>query len=226
MRLAILLLAGLAAMSLVACGGDDEAPPAPLPLAQRFVAAEDAPGSKPDPVETRRTTEDFDEFIQVLSDMAIDPDRDAMIALFEEAGFKGAGADARFFGETHPPDFGEPVPHVFSSEIELGSEEGATSALDWLQEDRMKPCPMSCAVQRSEFDVDDVSGARGVHRSASSEDIREMGTGDEEPFDEYWVGFTVGSVVYTMSLHGPPGSVTEEQALEIATAYHDRLTGN
>jgi hypothetical protein len=226
-RFAIPFVVALAAVALVACGGgDDEAAP-PLPVAQRFVTAEDAPGSKPDPVETRQTTEDFDEFIQTLSDMAINPDRDEMIALFEEAGFEGAGADARFFGETHPPpEFGSRVPHVFSSEIELESEEGATNVLDWLQEDELKPCPMSCAAQRTEFDVDGISGARGVHRSASSEDIQEMGTGDEQPFDEYWIGFTGGSVVYTMTLRGPPGSVTEEQALDIATAYHDRLTGN
>ena len=39
---------------------------------------------------------------------------------------------------------------------------------------------------------------------------------DERPFDGYWVGFTDGSFVYTVDLHGPPGSVTEEQALKIA----------
>jgi hypothetical protein len=46
------------------------------------------------------------------------------------------------------------------------------------------------------------------------------------PFDSYWAGFTVGPVVYTMELHGQPGSVSEEQAQEIASAYYNRLTGS
>jgi hypothetical protein len=85
---------------------------------------------------------------------------------------------------------------------------------------------MSCAVQRSEFDVDDIPGARGVHRSATAEDIERVGTEDERPFDGYWVGFTNGAFVYTVDLHGPPGSVSEEQALDIARAYHHRLAGS
>ena len=84
---------------------------------------------------------------------------------------------------------------------------------------------MNCAVQRSSFDVDDIADARGVHRIATAEDIERIGATDHAPFDSYWVGFTDGSVVYTLDLHGPPGSVSEEQALEIARAYHERLSG-
>ena len=88
----------------------------------------------------------------------------------------------------------------FSSVIQLQSEEGATSALDWLEADRMKPCPGTCAVQRSEFDVDDIPDARGVHASASAEDIA-VGNGRRSgPFDAYWVGFTDGP----LRLHGRP----------------------
>jgi len=31
--------------------------------------------------------------------------------------------------------------------------------------------------------------------------------------------------VYTVDLHGQPGSVTEEQAQSIASAFYERLTG-
>jgi hypothetical protein len=218
-RFAITLSVALTAVTLVACGGDD-APP--VPLAQRFVTAEDAPGTKPDPVEKRETTEDFDEFIAALSDRAVDPDKEEMTEVFQEAGFIGAGVDARFFGETHSPT----APHVFSSFAELESEDGARGALDWLATDSMKPCPMSCAVQISSFDVDDIADARGVHRTATAEDIASFGTEDQDPFDSYWVGFTNGAFVYTVELHAPPGgSVSEEQALKIASAYYERLTG-
>ncbi len=229
MRLVLPLLAALVLTVPVACGGGDDTASgtttveqAPLTLSQRLVTAADAPGSKPDPVEQGGTTVKFDEFIQALSDLAIGADTKEMTTVFKEAGFEGAGSGTRFFGATHT----RTEPHVSSSVVQLQSEEGATSALDWLETDTMKPCPMSCAVQRSTFDVDDIPGARGVHRSATADDIARVGTPDERPFDSYWVGFTDGSFVYTVDLHGPPGSVTEEQALKIAQAHYERLKGN
>jgi hypothetical protein len=219
-RLGIPVVLALAVLGLVACGGDDDETSTPVPVAERFVTADDAPGSKADPVEQRRTTDSFEEFIPALREMAVDPDEDEMTTVFKDAGFQAAGVDARFFGETHMP---EDSPHVFSSFIEVESEDGATSGLDWLEADSRKPCPMSCAVQIRAFDVDDVSGARGVHRVATAEDIERVGTTDEHPFESYWVGFTVGPVVYTMDLHGPPGSVSEEQAQDIASAYYERV---
>jgi hypothetical protein len=224
-RFAIPLLVALTAVALVACGGGDDETAAPLPVAQRFVSAEDAPGSKPDPVETRQTTTDYTTFISALSDSSIDPDREEMTTVFEDEDFKSAGVDARFFGETHSP---ETSVHVFSSFIELGSEDAAMSALDWLETDQMKPCPMGCAVQRSTFEVDDIPDARGVHRVATAEDIERLGTPGEQPQDDYWIGFTNGSIVYTVVLHGHavPGTVSEDQAQKIASAYYDRLTGS
>ena len=46
-----------------------------------------------------------------------------------------------------------------------------------------------------------------------------MGTPDQHPEEGYWIGFTVGPVVYTVELHGPPGSVSEDRLEEIVTAY-------
>ena len=224
MRFALPILVTLAAVGLAGCGGDDETTAAPLPIAQRFVTAEDAPGSKPDPVEKRQTTTDYATFTSALGDSSIDADTDEMAEVFESADFKSAGVDARYFGETHSP---ETSVHVFSSFIEQGSEDAATSALDWLETDQMKPCPMTCAVQRSSFEVSDTPDARGVHRVATAEDIERVGTPDEQPQDDYWIGFTDGPIVYTMVLHGHavPGTVSEEQAQQIARAYYERLTG-
>jgi hypothetical protein len=225
MRFRIPLLVAAVAVGLVGCGGSDDETPAPLPVAQRFVSAEDAPGSKPDPVEKRATTTDFAIFIPALKEASIDPDDDAMDAVFKADDFKSAGQDARFFGATHSSETSN---HVFSSFIEFGSENAATSALDWLETDQMKPCLESCAVQRSSFEVDGIPDARGVHRLATAEDIERVGNKDERPQDDYWIGFTSGSIVYTMVLHGHggPGSVSEDQAQQIASAYHDRVTGS
>jgi hypothetical protein len=219
MRVSRHLLIGSVAVALIACSGDDDV--APLPLGQRFVTAKDAPGTHPDPVETRETTTDFDEFVRFYH--FIDPDQEEMDTLFQEAGFKAAGADTRFYGESHSPE----VPHLTSSFIELGSEDGARSVLDWLKADLLKPCPGSCATRFSPFQVEEIADARGVHRIATADDVEAAGNPGEQPLDSYWVGFTVGTFVYTVDLRtNPAGSVSKEQALDIATAYHDRLTAN
>ena len=222
MRLAFPLLAALVAFGLVGCG-DKKVASAPLPPAQRFVTAEDAPASKPDPVEKRQTTGVFDTFVSALSDSSINADTDERATVFNDAAFVRAGQDARFFGTTHSP---ETSVHVFSSFIELDSQDAATSALDWLETDQMKPCPESCAVQRRGFDVDDIPDARGVHRVATAADIEKFGAQNEVPQDDYWIGFTIGPIVYTVVLHGHavPGTVSDDQAQQIASAYYHRLT--
>jgi hypothetical protein len=224
-------LVTLAAVILVACSGGDD----PVPLGQRFPTAADAPGSKPDPEEKRQTAEDFDEFIADLRpaliperqldrrlDHVTEPDEEYVNTVFQEAGFKAAGLDVRYFGATHAPT----VRHLFSWFIEFESEDGAENVLDWLEAEMMKPCPRSCAARVTSFDVDATSDARGVHRVATAEDIEATGTEDEVPHESFWVGFTDGSIVYTLDLVGPPGSVSEAQAQVIASNYHHRVIGD
>jgi hypothetical protein len=213
------LLAALVLVVLAACGGDDNKEP--MTLSQRVVAQEDAPGSKPDPVEKRQQTADFEEFIGALGELAIDPDEETMTKVFTEAGFEEAMADTRFYGETHRMT----APHISSSVIQLQSEDGAAKALDWLHEDSLKPCPKTCAVKISEFEVDGVPDAQGVRRIASAEDVEALGQEGDVPFDSYQVLFSDGPFVYTVDVHGPPGSVTEAQVEEIATALHSRIEG-
>jgi hypothetical protein len=187
----------LTAVALVACNGSDDVAAPPLP--QRFLTAADAPGTKPDPVEERQTAAGLDEFVATFGPHLIDPDTEEMTTVFKDGGFKRAGSDVRFFGDKHAPH----APHLFDTFYELESEDGARSALDWLEADSMKPCPNSCAVRISNFDVDDIPGARGTHRIATAKEIKALGTEDEHPSDDYWVGFTVGSIVYTVLLQGP-----------------------
>lgn len=221
MRLAIPTILAVMAFGLVSCSNDGKRAELPVPVSQRFLTVEDAPGSQPDPVELRQTTEKFDEFIAVLKDASIDPDMKVMSSVFHDASFKSAGVDARFFGATHNSDTS---PHVFSSFIELGSKRGATSALEWLEADTNKPCPFSCATQITAFDVAHIPGVRGVHRVATAENIAAVGATEQRPQERFWVGFIEGAIVYTMDLQGPPGSVSEQQAQDIANAWYDRLT--
>ena len=217
MRSAIGPFALVAMIALVACSGSE-----PPPLAERFVAADDAPGSQLDPVEGRETAADVDQLVAKFSPHMVDADRDEMTAVFEDAGFQEAGTEVRFYGETHSPE----APHVFSSFYILGSDDGATNVHDWLTADSKKPCPESCATVVSGVGVAGIPEASGVRRLTTAEAIEAAGTTEQIPRDDYWVAFTVGSTVYTVELGGPPGSVTEQQALEVASAYHDRLSGS
>ena len=62
---------------------------------------------------------------------------------------------------------------------------------------------------------------------ATADDIARVGNArTNDPSTATGSGFTDGSFVYTVDLHGPPGSVTEEQAQTIANAYYERLKGN
>ena len=238
MRTTIRFFVPLIAFALVACtGGDDEtssstsasapapaatsAPaPAPVPVDQRFLTDADAPGTQRDPVEQRETTEDLDEFITSMAPpMFVDLDEEETTAALQEAGFRGAAVDARFFGGTHKSS----APHLFGAILELQTEDWARSVLDLLEADALKPCPESCATQFSSFEVDDIPDGRGVHRLATAQLIKTAGTDNQHPFDSYWVGFTQGPFVYTVNLQGRPGSVSEKQAQEIASAYYDRL---
>ena len=216
MCLTIRLLVLLTAVAFVACGAE------PVPVAERFPTAAEAPDTKPDPEEKRQIADDFEEFLVALTPALMDPDREEMTTTFQEADYVRAGVDFRFFGETHSPE----APHLISWFIELDSEDGANSALDWLEADVMKPCPGSCATRASSFNVESIPDARGVHRIATAEDIEAAGNEDEVPNDSYWAGFTIDSIIYTVDLHGPPGSVSEEQAQEIVSAYYERLTAD
>ena len=74
--------------------------------------AEDAPGSKPDPVETRQT-DTVSTIHPALSDFAVDPDEEEieMTKVFQEGWIQGSGVDLRSSEETHRGT----APHVVSS---------------------------------------------------------------------------------------------------------------
>lgn len=219
--LLLVLVLALALWAAPGCGGDEEGSETMLALTERVVQAEDAPGSKPDPVETQQSTTMLDSFVDELHMRAVDADEEALTELFTEAGFQGAVTDTRFYGETHSPM----APHIFSSVIELESDQGAQSAMEWLVEDSLKPCPETCAVAISEFDVDGIPDARGIRRTQTAEDIAARGRPDDRPFDSYSTIFADGRYVYVVDLRGDPGgAVSEEQAQGIATALYERVS--
>jgi len=162
-------LAASAVLGLAACGGgsDETTSTGPLTLAQRVVTEEDAPGSKPDPVEKRQTAADEQEFIEKMGDAFVNPSEEDRKSL-QTVGFVQAIRDTRYFGDTHSRDDA----HTFTLVVQLDSPDGAKEMADFFHTDSLRPCPESCAFSVSEFDVDGIPGATGVRRVATEDAIK------------------------------------------------------
>jgi len=162
MRLRVLIASALSAMALAACGGEA----APLTLEQRVPDAGVAPGSEPDPVETRVTVTGVD---QLVADIPSVTDGD--LRAFDESGFVSAVRDARFYpsepGDAHAPD----APHLFTIVLRFESEQGARDAVEQMHQFNLRQCPEVCAFDNSEFDVDGPPNALGAQRIAIPETL-------------------------------------------------------
>ena len=220
-RLGILLSAVLM-LGLAACGGGsgEATSTGPLALDQRVVTEEDAPDSKPDPVEKRQTAADEQEFSDKMGDAFINPTEQEIKDL-QTVGFVQAIRDTRYFGDTHSKDDA----HTFSLVVQLDSPDGAKEMADFFHTDSLRPCPESCAFSVSEFNVDGIPGATGVRRYASEEAVKTAGTSENRPYDSYAVFFADGDFAYDIDLGGPPGTTSEDKAVEIAQNLYDRVHG-
>ena len=222
MKALLLALAATAVLGLAACGGgnSEATSTGPLALDQRVVTEEDAPGSKPDPVEKRQTASDEQDFSAKMGDAFINP-TDEENARLGTIGFVEAIRDTRYFGDVHSKD----DLHTFSLVVQLDSPDGAKEMADFFHTDGVRPCPESCAFSVTEFDVGGIPGATGVRRYASEEAVKTAGTAENRPYDSYDIQFADGDFAYRIELGGPPGKPSEDKAVEIAQNLYDRVHG-
>ena len=191
---------------------------------QRVVMEADAPDSEADPVEEPVEVNGADEFISKLGDRFVNPTQEE-VENFENGGFVRALHVTRFIPETPGGPHSRNARHIFSLTMQFDSEQGAKDALETLHLDSLRPCPETCAEQVEEFDVADIPGAFGTHRSASEESIQQTGDTKEHPFDDYQISFSDGVFAYRIILSGEPGKVTQDEAGEIAESLYDRVKG-
>jgi hypothetical protein len=222
MRRALVAIAIVVAAGLVACGGNREAAK-PLTLEQRLIRESEVPGSREDPVETRLTAANLDEFTAwqipgYVRAAEIDPRK------LKKAGFVAAIHDTRFIpkrlGGPHTRD----APHVRMLVVQFRTEDGATTGADLVYTEGLKPCPGECALQFEEFEAPGVPDARGFRRYATAKRLQETGGGDP-PFDSYTITFADGPFVYEIEGFGPPGKISKKQIEEIADTVYDRVKG-
>ena len=144
----------------------------------------------------------------------------------EAAGFVSGLVDTRFFpSETGAEHVGDEV-HVATLVMQFGSEDEAADMAGLLHEDGLEPCPGSCAVTVSEFEMDDIPDAQGGARTQTAERLEATGA-EGDPFSAYSISFADGPFAYkvTMFAFGPPDRVSEEQLAEIAKNLYERVEG-
>jgi hypothetical protein len=220
-RTALLAMAAVLASCAVACGGDDSGGASALTLEQRLLRESEAPGTEPDPRETRIVAGSLDEF-------ASSPDyvvaADIERSKLEAAGFVSAVQDTRFYPKAPGASHTGEEPHVRMLVARFESEDGAREGADLLREKSLEPCPETCAQRITEFDVSRVPDARGVRHYTSAAELEATGE-PGEPFDSYEILFTDGSFAYDLEVFGPPGEVSQKQVEEIAGKVYERVRG-
>ena len=227
MRLCVVVVAAVAVMGIAACGGDDgggDDAAAPLALEQRVPGEAEAPGSEPDPVETRRTATGLEELAATMDDQLFTTTEEEKRAALGEAGFVSALLDARFFPSEAGAEHVGDEPHVRTLVMQFDSEAGATDAVDLLHTDGLEPCPETCAFDIAEFEVDGIPNAKGVQRIATQERLDEVGD-ENPPRADYAIRFADGPFAYEVGVFGPPDEVSEQRAEEIVTKLYERVQG-
>jgi hypothetical protein len=227
MRLGVVVLAVVAVSGIAACsgdgaGGNDAA--ATLTLEQRVVGEAEAPGSQPDPIETRRTATGLEELAATMEDQMITATEEEKAAL-GEAGFVSAILDTRFFPSEPGAEHVRDDLHIATLVMEFSSEAGAIDAVDVLHTDGLEPCPETCAFSVAEFEVDGIRNGRGIQRIATQESLDRVGDTERPPHGEYSIFFADGPFAYVVRMFGPPDKVSEEQAKEIAAKLYARVQG-
>ena len=134
----------------------------------------EAPGSKPDPVETTVKAVGVAELASKMEDALITPTEEEAARLGED-GFVSAILDGRFFPSEPGGEHSGDEPHVVSLVMQFDSDAGATDAVDLLYTDGLEPCPETCAFDIAEFEVDGIPNAKGAQRIATQEALDQVG---------------------------------------------------
>jgi hypothetical protein len=194
-----------------------------LALEQRVSGEADAADSQADRDETPITVAGIED-VRSFPEPLFTPTEEDVSAM-EEAGFVSAFVDTRFFPSEPGAEHVGDEAHEATLVMQFASEEEAADMAGLLHEDGLEPCPGSCAVDISEFEVDDIPEAQGVARITTAEDLE--ATGEEgDPFAHYAITFADGPFAYKVAMFGPPDKVSQQQLQEIAKNLYDRVEGS
>lgn len=211
-----LAVSALSLAALAGCGGDDDEGASAASLKRQLLPVSEWSGLK-----VERTFE-WDNPIDAVHEGLPTPEGTPLsrsVEVFEDAGFE-AGAGERLVAARGEPFHG---PQVTVDVIQLGSEEGAGDALEYVSKEALKqPCFAVCSVGAEEISVPGIPGAKGSHLTP----LPEPPEGAPPPFEAYGVGFTIGSRLFVVNAGAEPGQVGKQQVMDAAAALYERNAGD
>jgi hypothetical protein len=214
---ALLLRAALASSvictgALVGCGGGDDDGTSPASLRSQLLPVSEVPGFK-----TERKF-DWDNPIDFVHEGLPLPESTPLseaVEAIEDAGFE-AGVGESFVVAKGSKFQG---PHWTVDVAQLGSDDKAREALDYVRKEALKPpCFGDCSVIGREFAVTGIPGAKGVQLTPQ----RNPPPDAPPPFAACGIAFTTGSRLYLINVDGEPGQVKKGQVLSAAKALYKR----
>lgn len=206
-----LVLVVLSIGALTGCGGDDDGT-SPASLKERLLPVSELPGFK---VVRNSEWDNPIDFVVEGIPLPEATSRSSAVEAFEDFGFEAGVGDLLVAAKGNP--FEGPQANV--GVAQLGSDEDARKALDYVRKEALKqPCFAVCAVDSREFAVAGIPGAKGVQHRPQREPPPEA----PPPFEDYGVGFTIGPRLYLVGAGGGPGQVKKQQVLEAARALYAR----
>jgi hypothetical protein len=204
-------LVGVSTAAFIGCGGDDNGT-SPASLKSHLLPASAVPGFK---IERNF---DWDNPIDLVAEglplpQTTPPSR--AVKVFEDAGFEAAVGEQLVAAKGNTFE----SPHATIDVIQLGSDDDARDALDYVRKEALKqPCFAVCSVEGREFAVEGIPGAKGVQLSP----LRNPPPNAPPPFEAYGVGFTIGPRLYVTNADGGPGQVKKDRVLSAAKALYAR----
>jgi hypothetical protein len=199
-RILVLVAGALLALSIL---GASAAAAAALPIQDRLVTTKDLPGYPPNG-RPRPIRDAYAWALIVLGDM----NADRATRLLTDSGFVAAAIER----------FRAPVGSYGDATVtQGGSAEQARRALVRVHLMSFAPCPTNCGIKRRRLAVPGIPGARGTVVSGRQSNGR--------PFRDYLVFFADGPYLYTLTLGGDRGRITQGQVLAAARSWYGRVRG-
>jgi hypothetical protein len=208
-----LALVGLSTAALVGCGGDDNGT-SPASLRSRLLPAAALPGFK---IERRLEWDNPVDLVVEGLPLPEETPPSRAVKVFEDAGFEAAVGERLVVAKGNTFE----GPHGGIDVIQLGSDDDARDALDYVHKEGLKqPCFAVCSVAARELAVEGIRGAKGVHLSP----LRNPPPNAPPPFEAYAVAFTIGPRLFFANADGGPGQVKKDRVLSAVKRLYERNT--
>lgn len=209
---AVLGLSVLCTVGLVGCGGGDDDDTSPASLRSQLLPVSELPGFK---IERKFDWDNPIDFVHEGLPLPESTPLSEAVEAIEDAGFEAGVGESIVIAKGNRFD----GPHWTVDVTQLGSDDKAREALDFVRKEALKPpCFGVCSVNGQEFAVTGIPGAKGMQLDPQ----RNPPPDAPPPFAARSIVFTTGSRLYLVNMVGEPQQVKKSEVLRAAKALYER----